>query len=657
MTRFFQTVLLVVLTSFISVLGCATAFAVKGQDGKEQVEQNSGLVTTAQGLPIKLIVTKNTAVYRPELEKGEEMPIEPFNFYWKLIPATGKEHEGKKWFCFGTPDGKKIGWIKEDDCQEWKTFFCYDPVAPPTEKVHFAVYAKEDKECKGKPIAEFLKSAQDNQKRLALITDSIDGTPVPLIKSTPVYVAAFLGNTHKAETDPSTKTSPNAPLTARDLTVDFVFVIDTTGSMMPAIEACRSIMKDTVALLAGNEILKDKIRFGVVEFRDVDSYVSKVTLPLTADYVAVQKTLDALQDGGGGDEAEEGLAGLKTAIDDAGWAKNAVKYLFLIGDAPMKGKGEKLPGGSGLSFEDIQKRVKPKSTEINKDPNGGTIETQTALAAISMISMFVVSNDTASNPGVPEGKEQFKRIADTYIEADLRNAAGKEKAMDDVKKFCLAVGASKEVATKGASPDVIKELKDRSKKGDAYAKGLYDVLITLPEDEAIYVGCARDQNATSDSIAIKRVMILRDDTRRVVSQLKSLNTRLNRQGLQQNNTASIVESALEAFGENLSGSTLAPNANLEEVIRKDFPLAIRALDITPQGIAAMAPEEFNKWKQRLVNTTNRLNTVAETNVAEANDIDRWYRLELPLEIKKQYEKSGESEPEYRFVNATYWDRD
>jgi hypothetical protein len=310
---------------------------VKGQRGKQKV-QDDGLVTTENGLPVKLVVTKNTAVYRPKLEEKVENPIEPFNFYWKLKTVEPKDYEDKKWLYFGTPDGKPVGWIKEDDCKEWKTLFCFDPVKP-TDKVYFSVYEPKDTKCEGKPIAEFAKSDAENQQRLALMLDSIDGKPVAITKSDPVYVAVMLGNVKKAGKPDGT--SPNAPPTARDLTLDFVFVVDTTGSMMPAIEACRSIMKDTVTELSGKEILKGKVRFGLVEYRDEDSYVSKTTQTLTNDYVKFQSILDNLDVGGGGDEEEEGLAGLKEAIDNAGWDKNSAKYLFLIGDAPLKGKGEK----------------------------------------------------------------------------------------------------------------------------------------------------------------------------------------------------------------------------------------------------------------------------------------------------------------------------
>ena len=67
-------------------------------------------------------------------------------------------------------------------------------------------------------------------------------------------------------------------------------------------------------------------------------------------------------------------------------------------------------------------------------------------------------------------------------------------------------------------------------------------------------------------------------------------------------------------------------------------------------IAAMAPEQFETWKQRLRNVTSRLNTIAE-------DSRGWNKLVLPDAIKKQYEEAGEGEPEFKFVDAANWDRD
>jgi hypothetical protein len=434
------------------------------------------------------------------------------------------------------------------------------------------------------------------------------------------------------------------------LTIDFVFVVDTTGSMMPAIEACRNIMKDTVTELTGKEILKGKIRFGLVEYRDEDSYVSKVTQTLTNDYVKFQSILDRLEVNGGGDEAEEGLAGLKKAIEEADWDKNSAKYLLLIGDAPLKGKGEQSVGTSGLSFDDIKKLVAPVITEAKNDHNGRTGEVLTALATMNILSMFAVSDDTASNPGVSEGKEQFKRVANKYIEADLRNADGKGKAMDEIKKYCLSFDTLVTIATKGGDETAANEIRRRAEGGDMIAAGLYKILKEFPPEEPVQVGCAGDRNSAGDTVAIKRAMVLRDDLRKFVSQLQALNKRLNAPGLKQNNAAAIVESATEAVGESLSGSKLDTDSNLEDVILKDFPLKVKALDVTPQMIAGMAPEQFNTWKERLKNTTVRLDKIA-------NDNKDWNKLVLPDEIKKEYEKNGESEPEYKFVDVANWDRD
>jgi hypothetical protein len=371
---------------------------------------------------------------------------------------------------------------------------------------------------------------------------------------------------------------------------------------------------------------------------------------LTTDYVKFQGVLDNLGVNGGGDEAEEGLAGLKEAIDNAGWDKNAAKYLFLIGDAPLKGKGEKSAGGSGLSFDDIKKLAAPVITEEKKDPNGGTVEVQTALAAMNILSMFAVSDMTASNPGVPEGKKQFERIANKYIEADLRNADGKDKAMNEIKKYCLSFDSLTTAATSGGDKVALEEVKKRAAEGDMIATGLYKILKEFPPEEPVQSGCGGDRNSAGDTVAIKRAMVLRDDLRKFVSQLQALNKRLNAPGLKQNNAAAIVESAAEAVGESLTGSELKEGSNLEDVILKDFPLKVKALDVTPQMIAGMAPEQFNTWKERLKNTSVRLKEIADDNKG-------WNKLVLPDETKKEYEKNGESEPEYKFVDVANWDRD
>lgn len=117
--------------------------------------------------------------------------------------------------------------------------------------------------------------------------------------------------------------------------LDVVFLLDTTGSMGGELGE----VKDRVRQLA--EVLRtqrenERVRFGVVAYRDQgDAYVTK-TSPLDTDADVSFRFLAGLTADGGGDGPEDVLAGLTTALRDLNWdgGDDVEREVFLIGDAP-----------------------------------------------------------------------------------------------------------------------------------------------------------------------------------------------------------------------------------------------------------------------------------------------------------------------------------
>lgn len=125
-----------------------------------------------------------------------------------------------------------------------------------------------------------------------------------------------------------------APLVAQ-ADVDVVFVLDTTGSMSGELREAKDRVRQLAEALAESRP-NERVRLGVVAYRDRgDAYVTRVHA-LTTDVDATFKQLSSLTAAGGGDTPEDALAGLEAAIDGAGWdlAPGVERQLFLIGDAP-----------------------------------------------------------------------------------------------------------------------------------------------------------------------------------------------------------------------------------------------------------------------------------------------------------------------------------
>ncbi|MCO6417505.1 VWA domain-containing protein [Siccirubricoccus sp. KC 17139] len=146
-----------------------------------------------------------------------------------------------------------------------------------------------------------------------------------------------------------------------------VFVVDTTISMQPYIDATREAMTGIVGRLR-QTALRDKFRFGVVGYRD-----SKEATPQGYEYTArtfakpdfgqpPDASLSAMQGlvaSTGGNEGfdEDPVAGLATALDEVDWASLGGRYLMLITDAGGRDAADPL-SATRQGFEEIAQRAR-----------------------------------------------------------------------------------------------------------------------------------------------------------------------------------------------------------------------------------------------------------------------------------------------------------
>lgn len=117
--------------------------------------------------------------------------------------------------------------------------------------------------------------------------------------------------------------------------LDVVFVLDTTGSMSGELgEVQDRIRQLATSMVAARE--GERLRFGIVAYRDRgDDYV---TLPfdLTGDIAAAEVFLSSLRADGGGDGPEAVVAAVAAALWEMSWdrSEGVERQVFLIGDAP-----------------------------------------------------------------------------------------------------------------------------------------------------------------------------------------------------------------------------------------------------------------------------------------------------------------------------------
>lgn len=138
--------------------------------------------------------------------------------------------------------------------------------------------------------------------------------------------------------------------------LDVAFVLDTTGSMSGELaEARNRVVELAEALQAARP--NERIRFGVVAYRDQgDAYVTLVS-PLVPDVAATRRFLAGLSANGGGDAPEDVIEGVRVALSELDWDPAADKELFLIGDAPAHTDYADHPTREQLAAQAVQARI------------------------------------------------------------------------------------------------------------------------------------------------------------------------------------------------------------------------------------------------------------------------------------------------------------
>jgi hypothetical protein len=134
---------------------------------------------------------------------------------------------------------------------------------------------------------------------------------------------------------PATPASPPSRAGAiRIGDLDVVFVMDTTGSMRPALEDVQASLLGIVRVLGR---LSPRLRVGFVAYRDRgEAYLSRETPLLSLDRANTTALIDfvrRLRAQGGGDRPEALAGALKVALTMR-WRSNAAGRIVVIGDAP-----------------------------------------------------------------------------------------------------------------------------------------------------------------------------------------------------------------------------------------------------------------------------------------------------------------------------------
>ncbi|MCP4990630.1 MAG: VWA domain-containing protein [Colwellia sp.] len=363
-------------------------------------------VLTDTGSPLKIVVRRDCAIYEQPDQTSKNWPARMFEFYYVLSAGNNNEKLKGDFYRIGTDTKVKsmVGWIHKNDIVEW----------PHRQALGFRPIA-------GRDLAAFYKNKDDLKsvykgKSLEPLSREPDGGGG--IKLMPInerfemtvegdevfaYRVAYI----HSKAGRSGKGGSEAARTKIDLdksTLDIVFVIDTTMSMQPFIDATKRVVNIIVDELPKR--FKDiPVRFGLVGYRDVVSappqgwYVSEIfcDLEVGADHSEFLKILSNFNaaNSGSEDTPEDVLAGLKKAIQDSKWNPHGFKQVILLGDASAQTEMSSPKNAEELTISGVLAMAQPSGRE--------TVQEKKIIHAVRIISKD--SEDYA------KCEEHFKQLA------------------------------------------------------------------------------------------------------------------------------------------------------------------------------------------------------------------------------------------------------
>jgi Mg-chelatase subunit ChlD len=122
--------------------------------------------------------------------------------------------------------------------------------------------------------------------------------------------------------------------------LDVAFIVDTTGSMGPFIQAAREHMVTLLRRVTADSQMPIDLRVAIVEYRDHPpqdmSFVTR-EYAFTDELASVQKVIAKLAPNGGGDEPEAVFDGIEASAHRLEWRPHSRRMAILIGDARPHG--------------------------------------------------------------------------------------------------------------------------------------------------------------------------------------------------------------------------------------------------------------------------------------------------------------------------------
>lgn len=345
----------------------------------------------ATGLPLRLLIKPQSNMYIDQdvssAQAHSNIPAFSVLYAYEQIDVTYDDANftATGWFRAGFRTDGPEGYVRAEDVVPWKQALAVSFTNPgPSERKPVLMFASGDALDKTmNEIVDGTTSADDLYAALAVnsVPEGIisrEGTGwvdinknfylMPILDYAPMDWAAddLLGLqvaalTNKGRADQIDACDINSADAAQcfaqqtgggidSIALDLVFVIDTTLSMQPSIDAVTTAIREAAQALAQKLPNQDLLKFGIVGYRDSPEdgessgeggtfalqYTAKNFTPellTTADFRDLLGSGDIrASEAGSGDWQEEVFAGMREGVS-ANWSPASARVIVLIGDA------------------------------------------------------------------------------------------------------------------------------------------------------------------------------------------------------------------------------------------------------------------------------------------------------------------------------------
>jgi len=600
-------------------------------------------VKTETGAPLKVVVNQDGAIYESAEAEGSSRPVSMFQFFYVLKPEAGSKDKTKNDFyrvSGGESKKLEIGWIHKDIVVEWshRQALGLRPVKGRERALFYkdkedlsAAYSDGDAP---EPLSREPKGGTLDINLVPILdrfTMEADGDEVAGYRVAYLHSRSGKRKTASAGAAGGTPAGPNPDAAAVDLskmTLDIVFVVDTTASMQPHIDNAKAAVSKIAKSIAGGTG-GAAVRFGLVAYRDVvsagsdDWYVTKLLCDLEkgANHDDFQKILGAVEDADRSSEdiPEDVFAGMKMAVQQAKWNPNAFKHIILLGDAPAQTASSGAKNSEKLTIAGVNALAQPRGQEN----------------VLEKITVHAIHCYQSAKDGT--AVEQFKQLAQgeeypgKYYEF---NTSGSAEFVDELSGLVLSAMKGAGIAkglTGGAA-----ELESKVSK-DTPGLGLLMEMVNASEatgEDApnFSSGFCCEIDGAGNQVFEPYVLVQHGRLQMFRSFLDFSVSALRTSGDAGSRDVKKVLQSVQVFATQLSlGEPIKPDEPLSKIASMilGFPVRSNIFSMTFTKLAAMSEADFNSWVQEI----EASKTIIKTHVENSRI---WRSLGREVELEQRY---------------------